>query len=108
MSIDWGEVWASAVTAAEGAVKSKAPQAKKYVRKIMQAREARLKLLMDVWADGALDEETLEQELREERDILEMEFLAVRVMVKKAAQDAANAALKVIQDALLTGINLVA
>ncbi|MDZ7652653.1 MAG: hypothetical protein U5L03_08980 [Burkholderiaceae bacterium] len=108
MSIDWGQVWESAVTAAEDVVKAKAPAAKKYVRGIMQAREQRLKLLMLAWADGALDEATLEAELKEEQDILEMEFLAVQVMVKKAAQDAANAVFEVIGDALLKGIGLVA
>lgn len=107
MSIDWGQVWESAITAAEDAVKAKAPAAKKFVRGIMQAREQRLKLLMLAWADGALDEATLESELKEEQDIVEMEFLAVQVMVKKAAQDAANAAFKVIGDALRKGIGLV-
>lgn len=107
MSIDWGQVWESAVGAAEGAVAAKAPAAKKFVRGIMQAREQRMKLLMLAWADGALDETTLEDELKEEKSILEMEFLAVQVMVKKAAQDAVNAAFKVIGDALRKGIGLV-
>ena len=107
MSVDWGEVWESAVTAAEDVVKAKAPAAKKYVRGIMQAREQRLQLLMLAWADGALDEQTLEAELQEEHEILEMEFLAVRVMVKKAAQDAVNTVFSVIEDALVEGINLV-
>jgi hypothetical protein len=107
MSIDWKDVWAAAVTAAEDVVKAKAPAAKGFVRDVMQARERRLKLLMIAWADGALDEDTLEAELAEEQDILEMEFLAIQVMVKKAAQDAANAAFKVIGDALLKGIGLV-
>src|SRR5512139_14336 len=107
MSIDWKDVWQSAVGAAEGVVKAKAPAASKYVRAIMDAREQRLKLLMLAWADGALDEATLEDELREEREILEMELLAVRVMVKKTAQDAANAAFEIIGNALLQGIAVV-
>ena len=75
---------------------------------VAQAREERIKLTLLAWADGALDEATLQSELDEERDILRMEFLAIQVLTKKAAQDAANAMFKVIEDALLAGIGLVA
>ena len=107
MSVDWGEVWKSAVGAAEGVIQDKVPAAKKYVSGILQARENRVKLLMLAWADQALDEASLELELQEEREIAEMELLAIEVMVKKAAQDAVNAMFKVIEDALLKGIDLV-
>lgn len=108
MSIEWSAVWESAVAGAEEIVRGKSPAARKYVRGIMDAREQRLRLIMLAWADGALDEATLESELAEEQDILEMEFLAVRVMLKKAAQDAANAVFKIIGEALLKGITVVA
>jgi hypothetical protein len=107
MSVDWAQVWTAAVTAAEDVVKAKAPAAKGFVRDIMQAREQRLKLLMVAWADGALDQDTLEEELKEEQAIVAMEFHAIRVLARKTAQDAANAAFKVIGDALLKGIGLV-
>jgi hypothetical protein len=107
MSVEWDEVWKAAVGAAVDAAEAKTPQAKAFLRKTAAAREHRMKLLMAAWADGALDEETLEIELNEERRILRMEFLAIRVLTKKAAQDAANAMLKVIGDALLQGIDLV-
>jgi hypothetical protein len=98
MSVDWSEVWSSAVQAAEDVVNSKVPAAKKYVRGILEAREKRLKLLLLCWADGALDQASLEEELEQERDIVEVEFLAIKVMVKKAAQDAANAVFNVIEN----------
>lgn len=107
MSIQWDDVWRSALQAAEGAAKAKAPAAKAYIRKTAQAREQRLKLLLSALADGALDENTLQSELDEERSILRMEFLAIRVLTKKAAQDAVNAMFKVIENALLEGIDLV-
>lgn len=107
MSIGWKDVWSSAVQAAESAVRTKAPKTTKFVKGIAGAREQRLKLLLVAFADGALDEQTVEEELREERSILEMEFLAVQVMVKKAAQDAANALIGTIEKALLKGIDLV-
>lgn len=106
--IDWKTVWKDAVAAAEAVVSDRAPKAKGYVKDIVKAREKRIKLLLIALADGALDEATIEAELREEQAILESELLAVRVMVKKAAQDAANALIGTIQKALLDGIRLVA
>lgn len=108
MRVEWSAVWESAVAGAEEIVRARSPAARKYVRGIMQAREQRLRLIMLAWADGALDEATLESELTEEQDIIETEFLAVRAMVKKAAQDASKAVFKIIGEALLKGITVVA
>ena len=106
MSIEWDEVWEAALAAAGDSVKAEAPAANKHVRRIMEVREERLKLLLAAWADGALDEATLEEELRQEREILEMEFLAIQGLAKKTAQDAVNAIFAVLEDALITGISL--
>lgn len=107
MSIGWKDVWSSAVQVAENAVRTKAPKATKFVKGIAAAREQRLKPLLGALADGALDERTIEEEFQEERSFLKMEFLAVQAMVKKAAQDAANALIGTIEKALLKGIDLV-
>lgn len=104
--MDWREVWAEAVGAAEGAVRAHVPDAVQYVKGIAAARESRLLLLLEAMADGALDQQAIDQELKEERDILESELLAVRVMAKKAAQDAANVLIETIQKALIAGITL--
>lgn len=106
MSIEWSAVWESAVAGAEEIVRARSPAARKYVRGIMQAREQRLRTIMLAWADGALDEATLESELKEEQAILGTEFLAVRGLVKKAAQDAALAVFRIIGEALLKGITV--
>ncbi|MCR4300548.1 MAG: hypothetical protein NUV51_02980 [Sulfuricaulis sp.] len=105
--MDWKTVWSEAVGAAEKAVKAKAPGARKFVKSIAEARKKRLELLLLAMADGALDEQTIDEELKEEKAILESEFLAVQVMVKKAAQDAANALIGTIEKALFKGIDFV-
>jgi adenylosuccinate synthase len=104
--MEWKYVWAEAIGAAEQAVGDHAPDAVRYVKGIAAARENRLLLLLEAMADGALDQQAIDEELKEERDILESEFLAVRVMVKKAAQDAANVLIETIQKALIAGITL--
>jgi hypothetical protein len=106
MSIDWQDVFSSAVDAAIGAADEKKGAAKKYIRQVIEAREERLRLLMEAWADGALDDESLEEELEEEKRIVRMELLAIQVLTKKAAQDAVNAFFKVIGDALKQGIDI--
>jgi hypothetical protein len=104
--MEWKEVWAEAIGAAERDVSAHVPDAVRFVKGIAAARESRLLLLLEAMADGALDQEAIEEELNEERAILESEFLAVRVMAKKAAQDAANALIGTIQKALVAGISL--
>jgi hypothetical protein len=106
MSIDWGVVWNGAVDVAERSVHARAPAASRHVRPIVEARRERLKRLMLAWADGALDEAVLERELKEERGIVESELRAVRAMAKSAAHDAAGAMFRVIDDALVDGIDL--
>lgn len=108
MSIDWNDVFASAVGAAVGAAKAKQPTARKYIRQVLEAREQRMRLLMAALADGALDESSLDDEFEEEKRIARMELLAITVLEKKAAQDAANAFFKVIGDALKEGISIIA
>lgn len=106
MSVAWSEVWKQALAAAVGAAKAKTPQANEFIKKSARARAKRIELLMIAWADGDLDEETFQGELDEERDLLHAEFLAIQVLTKKAAQDAANALFEVIESALLKGIDV--
>ncbi len=107
MAIAWEDVWSQALTAASDAVRTKGPTAQAYVRKISAARERRMGLLMIAWAAGDLDEETLLGELDEERELIRAEFLAIQVLTKKAAQDAANAMFDVIELALVKGFAVV-
>lgn len=104
--MNWKEVWAEAIGAAERVVGAHVPDAVRFVKGIAAAREKHLLLLLEAMADGALDQQAIEGELNEERAILESEFLAVRVMAKKAAQDAANVLIGTIQKALVAGITL--
>lgn len=106
MSMDWKDVWSDAVSAAATVVKAKAPAARKFVKEIAQARKRRIQLLLLAMADGALDQQTIDDELKDERAILESEFLAIQVMTKTAAQAAANALLDIIENALLKGIDI--
>lgn len=106
MNIPWNEVWEAATGAAEDALKAKSPAARDFLRKTAEARQERLKLLLSALADGSLTEDTIQFELDLERLVLETELLALKVLAKKAAQDAANAFFAVIESALMKGIGL--
>jgi hypothetical protein len=107
MSIKWKDIWSEALQAAEAVVEIKAPAVKETLKSVAAARERRLKLLMTALADGALDKQAIDDELKDEQAMLEAEFLAIRVLGKKAAQDAANAVIGTITKALVKGIDII-
>ena len=106
MTIDWKTVWTDALRAAGDAVPEASAAEKRHITRVAAARERRLRLLMLVVADRALEEETIKAELEDERLHLEMEFLDIRGMSKERAEDAAQAILGTIESALLQGIAL--
>jgi len=106
MSADWRDVWESAVAATEHTVRVGAPRASRYIRGILEGRRARIRLLMHAWADHALDESTLEHELKQERDIVAQELRAIRGMDLRVARRAASVMFRRLDAALVAGIVL--
>jgi len=96
---DFKDVWKEALDAALGKVKKKAPEAQQFVRDIAESHKQSLRALLSVFADGKIDEATFESELADEKLVLTGELLALEAMTKKAAQDAANAFMDVIEGA---------
>lgn len=106
MNVKWDDVWKQALAAAGAKVQANGNAVVGQVQQLAQARADRMAMILEAWADHALDQATLQDELDDEKNILAMEFLAIRVMEKKAAQDAVNAMFTVIDAALLKGIEL--
>lgn len=72
----------------------------------MQAKKERLELLSSLRLQNEINEDFFQQRLAEEKDILESEMHAMRVINKVAAQKAANAAMDVLQKAVQTAIRV--
>jgi hypothetical protein len=101
---DWKDVWKDAVGAALAKLKARAPEAQGYLREVAESHKKSLRALLSAFADGRIDEPTLEGELADEKLVFEGELLAVQAMTKRAAQDAANAFFDVIEKAAATTI----
>ena len=101
---DFNDIWKDALGAATGKLKSRAPEAQEFVREVAESHKKSLRALLSAFADGKIDEPTLESELADEKLVLQGELLALQAITKKAAQDAANAFMDVIEKAASTAI----
>lgn len=101
---DFKEVFRDAIAAAQGKLQAQAPEAQEFVREVAAAHRKSLASLLAAFADGKIDEPTLESELEDEKLVFQGELLAVQAIAKKAAQDAANAFFDVLDKALVAGI----
>ena len=99
---NWKDVWKEAIDAAHGKLKSRAPEAQSQLGDIAESHKKSLRALLSAFADGKIDEQTLEGELEEEKIVFEEDLLAVQTMTKKPAHDAANAFFAVIEQAATT------
>jgi hypothetical protein len=101
---DFKNVFRDAIAAAQGKLEAQAPSAQQFLRDVADAHKKSLASLLSAFADGKIDQPTLESELADEKLVFQGELLAVQAIAKKAAQDAANAFFDVIDKALVAGI----
>ena len=101
---DFKTVFRDAIAAAQGKLQAHGSDAQDFLKEIAEAHRKSLTSLLAAFADGKIDEPTLESELADEKLVFQGELLAVQAIAKKAAQDAANAFFDVIDKALVAGI----
>jgi hypothetical protein len=101
---DWKDVWRDAVKAATGKLEPRGKEAQEYMRDAAAAHKKSIESLLAAFADGKIDQQTVDSELADEKRILRAELLAVEAIGKKAAQDAANAFFDVLESAVASGI----
>lgn len=75
--------------------------------RFLQNRKERLKLLAQLRIDGDLSEEKFKSRLEDEKLVLEAELNALEVISKAIAQNAANAAIDVLEKAVFKAISSV-
>lgn len=103
--MDWKDVWKDALGAATGKLKSSGKDAQEFLKESADAHKKSVESLVKAFADGQIDKETFESELADEKRVLRTELLALQVITKKGAQDAANAFFNVIEGAVAAGID---
>ena len=102
MSFDIEAVFGDMLTAVKGSVDEDWDEVKGYVKQVLENEKDALAELAEQRLRGEITEEELESELEDEKETIEAEFQAVQVMTKVMAQEAANAAMQVLVNAIKT------
>lgn len=106
MNLDINEVLSEMLGAVKGSVKGDWGMVKEAANTFLTSRKERLELLASMRLSGEIDNDFFLKRLEDEKDLLESELHAVAVVNKVMAQNAANAAIKVLQDSVATLLKL--
>lgn len=104
MNIDINEVLANMLNAMKGTVKDDWNVVKKSANNFIQSKKDRLELLANMRLIGAIDNDFFEKRLIDEKEILVSELHSIAIVNKVMAQNAANAAFKVLEDVITTAL----
>ena len=102
MKLDINEILADMLEAMKGTIKDDWNVLKKSANNFIQSKKDRLELLATMRLAGAIDNEFFEKRMADEKEILTSELHSIAIVNKVVAQNAANAALKVLEDVINT------
>jgi hypothetical protein len=105
MSFNINEVSSDMLSAIKGAVAENWPEVKSTAEQFLQNREERLTLLAELRIKGDISQVKFDSRLLDEKLILEAELNALAVLSKAIAQNAANAALEILENAVKAAIS---
>ncbi|MEO6328917.1 MAG: hypothetical protein ABIO55_08295 [Ginsengibacter sp.] len=107
MTFNINEVLAEMAGAVKNEVKDDWQSVKITFGNFLQSRKDRLNLLADFRMQGEISEDFFQQRLADEKDIIESELHAIAVINKVAAQNAANAAIAILQKSVEGAVGLI-
>lgn len=106
MNLDINEVLADMLTAVKGSVKEDWSLVKKTANTFLQNRKLRLELLASMRLAGEIDNEFFLKRLEDEKELLESELHAIAIVNKITAQNAANAAIRIVEKAVMAVLKI--
>lgn len=106
MDFDINEVVAQMIAAIKGEIKDDWKVVKSTVNSFLQSKKDRLELLASLRLANQINEKDFNQRLKNEELILESELHAIAVITKVTAQNAANAAIDVLSNAVSKALGL--
>ena len=106
MNFDINEILADMLNAIKGTVKDDWDVVKKSANSFIQSKKERLELLANMRLIGAIDNVFFEKRLADEKEILTSELHSIAIVNKVMAQNAANAALKVLENVVATALKI--
>lgn len=104
--IDINEAVANMLQAIKGSVNEDWNLVKNTANSFFQTRKDRLELISNLRLSNQISQEFFEQTLDDEKKIVESELHAIAIISKVTAQNAANAAIDVLQNAVATALGL--
>jgi hypothetical protein len=107
MKFDINEVLADMAKAVKGVVEENWTEVLSATNQFLQNRKERLLLLAELRITGDITQKRFKSRLSDDEKILEAELNAVAVISKAMAQKAANAAIDVLENAVITAIKIV-
>jgi hypothetical protein len=105
MSFEINTVLADMSSAVKDTVADNWDETKSVTIRFLQNRKERINLLAQLRIDGDLSEEKFKSRLEDEKLILEAELNAMKVISKALAQNAANAAINVLEKAVFKAVS---
>lgn len=102
MNFDINEILADMLNAMKGSIKDDWGIVKKSANNFIQNKKDRLELLTNMRLIGAIDNDFFEKRLTDEKEILISELHSIAIVNKVMAQNAANAAFKVLENVITT------
>ena len=106
MELDINEILAEMLNAIKKSVKDDWNVVKKSANNFIQSKKDRLELLANMRLIGAIDNDFFEKRLADEKDILTSELHSIAIVNKVMAQNAANAAFKVLENVITTALKI--
>jgi hypothetical protein len=107
MAFDINEVVSGMIGAVKGSVGEGWPEVKSMISSFMQSRKARLELLATLRLTNQLSDADVAGYLEDEKLLLDSELHNVAIISKAIAQRAANAAIDVLQNAILSAAKII-
>ncbi len=106
MAFDINETLANMLGSIKTSVGENWSEIKSATNEFIQNQKGRLELLADLRIQGQINDDDLKSRLDDEKLLLDSELHNMAIISKKTAQDAANAAIDVLQQAIIAAIKL--
>ncbi len=106
MAFDMGEVFDRVLGAAAGVLSAEWPKVQTCVTAAFEEERAALDAIAKARLNGEIDDADMNSQLEDEKETLQAALLVCQIKGKVAAQKAANAAIKVLSDAIKTALKI--
>lgn len=106
MAFDTQATLSGMIDAVRGVLSGQWPKVKDCVKRALEEEKEVLEALAAARLSGEIDDDTLQAQLRDEEETLKAVLLVCQLLTKKLIQEAANAAIRVFNDAVATALRL--